>query len=161
MPFRCSRRDRSPGACNGCPNRSHCRFDKYQYCPEDAQMDYRSTLVDSRQGVNLTVQEAKEMADIVGSLLRQGQSPYQIIQSLVSLKRRSTTISKAMSFMRLQALLLWIFALRYLGRSPKTSQKGIKSGKIVNSCGTVPIRTISECRREPGCLRDTDGHRLQ
>ena len=78
-PFHCSRRDRSPGACNGCPNWSHCRFDKYQYCPEDAQMDYRTTLVDSRQGVNLTVQEAKDKAAIIGPLLKQGQSPYQII----------------------------------------------------------------------------------
>ena len=74
-PFQCSRRDRSPGACNGCSNWTHCRFDKYQYCPEDAQHEYRSTLTDSRQGVNLTVQEAKDMADIIGPLLRQGQSP--------------------------------------------------------------------------------------
>ena len=78
-PFRCSRRDRSPGACNGCSNWSHCRFDKYRYCPEDAQMDYRTTLVDSRQGVNLTVQEAKNIASIVAPLLKQGQSPYQIV----------------------------------------------------------------------------------
>lgn len=78
-PFQCSRRDRSPGACNGCSNWTHCRFDKYQYCPEDAQHEYRSTLTDSRQGVNLTVQEAKDMADVIGPLLRQGQSPYQIV----------------------------------------------------------------------------------
>ena len=78
-PFRCSRRDRSPGACNGCSNWKYCRFDKYQYCPEDAQMDYRTTLVDSRQGVNMTVQEAKKMAETIGPLLRQGQSPYQIV----------------------------------------------------------------------------------
>ena len=78
-PFRCARRDRSPGACDGCSNWSHCRFDKYQYCPEDAQMDYQTTLIDSRQGVNLTVQEAKEMAAIIGPLLRQGQSPFQIV----------------------------------------------------------------------------------
>ena len=42
-------------------------------------MDYQTTLIDSRQGVNLTVQEAKEMAAIIGPLLRQGQSPYQIV----------------------------------------------------------------------------------
>lgn len=35
-----------------CSNWSHCRFDKYQYCPKDAQMDYRTTLVAFRQGVN-------------------------------------------------------------------------------------------------------------
>ena len=42
-------------------------------------MYYQTTLIDSRQGVNLTVQEAKEMAAIIGPLLRQGQSPYQIV----------------------------------------------------------------------------------
>ena len=78
-PFRCSRRDRSPGACNGCSNWTHCRFDKYQYCPEDAHTDYRTTLIDSREGVNLTSQEANAMADIIKPLLKQGQSPFQII----------------------------------------------------------------------------------
>lgn len=78
-PFRCSRRDRTPGACNGCQKWAHCRFDKYQYCPEDAQADYRETLIDSRQGVNLTVQEAKSIASVIAPLLRQGQSPYQIV----------------------------------------------------------------------------------
>lgn len=79
VPFHCSRRDRTPGACNGCSNWSRCRFDKYQYCPEDAHMDYRTTLIDSRQGVNLTSQEAKAMAGIIKPLLKQGQSPFQII----------------------------------------------------------------------------------
>lgn len=78
-PFRCSRRDRTPGACNGCSQWSRCRFDKYQYSPEDAHMDYRITLVDSRQGVNLTSQEARAMADIIKPLLKQGQSPFQIV----------------------------------------------------------------------------------
>lgn len=78
-PFRCSRRDRTPGACNGCSNWTHCRFDKYQYCPEDAHTDYRTTLIDSREGVNLTSLEAKAMADIIKPLLKQGQSPFQII----------------------------------------------------------------------------------
>lgn len=81
VPFHCSRRDRSPGACNGCSNWSYCRFDKYQYRPEEAQMDYRTTLVDSRQGVNLTSQEAKAMADIIKPLLKQGQSPFQILSN--------------------------------------------------------------------------------
>lgn len=79
VPFHCPRRDRSPGACNGCSNWSHCRFDKYQYCPEDAHTDYRATLIDSRVGVNLTSQEAKLMADIIKPLLKQGQSPFQIV----------------------------------------------------------------------------------
>ena len=78
-PFHCSRRDRSPGACNGCSDWSRCRFDKFQYSPEEAHRDYRSTLTDSREGVNLTVQEAKQMASVIAPLLKQGQSPYQIV----------------------------------------------------------------------------------
>ena len=79
FPFKCSHRDRSPGACNGCSYWSKCRFDKYTYSPEDAHSDYRSVLIDSRQGVNLTTSEAKAIADIVAPLLKKGQSPYQII----------------------------------------------------------------------------------
>lgn len=79
-PFHCSRRDRSPGACNGCSSWNRCRFDKFTYDPNYAQMDYRLTLVDSRQGINLTSAEAKQMADIIGPLLKQGLSPFQILQ---------------------------------------------------------------------------------
>ena len=74
-PFRCSRRDRSPGACNGWSSWSRCRFNKFRYSPEDAHLDYRSTLVDARRGVNLTVQEAISMASLIAPLLRQGLSP--------------------------------------------------------------------------------------
>ena len=79
VPFKCSRRDRTPGACNDCSNWSYCRFDKYQYRPEDAQKEYQSMLVDSREGVNLTSLEAKAMADVIKPLLKQGHSPFHIV----------------------------------------------------------------------------------
>ena len=79
VPFHCSRRDRSPGACNGCSNWSRCRFDKFQYIPEEAHLDYRSLLIDSRQGVNLTIQQARSMASIIAPLFKQGHSPYHIV----------------------------------------------------------------------------------
>ncbi len=80
LPFHCSRRDRSPGACNGCSSWNHCRFDKYTYSPEGAHHDYKLMLVDSRLDVNLTSSEAKQMADTIGPLLKQGLSPYEILQ---------------------------------------------------------------------------------
>ena len=80
-PFKCSRRDRSPGACNGCSNYSKCRFDKYWYDANIADKEYRRELIDSRQGVNLTPAEAKNIARIVGPLLKQGLSPYSIINT--------------------------------------------------------------------------------
>ena len=78
--FTCSRRDRSPGACNGCSQWSRCRFNKFTYDPEKAQAEYREVLVDSRTGVNLTTSEAKAIADRIAPLLKQGLSPYQILQ---------------------------------------------------------------------------------
>ena len=79
LKFSCTRRDRSPGACNGCGCYTQCRFNKYYYDAHTAHEEYRKELVDSREGVNLTVSQAKEMAAVIGPLLKKGHSPYQII----------------------------------------------------------------------------------
>lgn len=81
IPFRCPRRDRSPGACNGCGKWSTCRFNKFTYDADAAHSSYRYTLVDAREGVNLTTNEAKEIAETVAPLLVQGLSPYAILQA--------------------------------------------------------------------------------
>lgn len=51
-PFICSRRDRSPGACNGCTKYKSCRYNKYFYDAEEAQDEYAELLIGSRAGVN-------------------------------------------------------------------------------------------------------------
>lgn len=81
IPFKCSRRDRSPGACNGCSRHSSCRFDKFIYDAGRADREYRAMLVDSREGVDLTAAEARAMGAIIKPLLDQGLSPYQIIKA--------------------------------------------------------------------------------
>ena len=81
QPFRCVRRDRSPGVCNGCSSYSRCHYDKYRYNADKAQKDYEETLIDSRTGIDLTFSEAKSLADVIVPLVRQGQSPYQIIHN--------------------------------------------------------------------------------
>ena len=63
VQFTCKRRDRSPGACNGCKANSSCRFDKYYYDPAEAEHEYKMTLVDSRSGYNITTQEAKALGE--------------------------------------------------------------------------------------------------
>ena len=77
--FKCSRRDRSPGACNGCSSRSSCRFDKFLYDAVKADKEYHTMLVDSRSGVNLTEEEAMEIASVIKPLIAQGLSPYRIV----------------------------------------------------------------------------------
>ena len=79
VEFKCKRRDRSPGACDGCSNINSCRFTKYKYDPLKAYESYRDNLVSSREGVNLTQEEAKAIAEIVVPLIKNGHSPYQIV----------------------------------------------------------------------------------
>lgn len=81
VKFKCSRRDRSPGACNGCSQWTRCHFDKYRYDAVSANDEYRETLVDARAGVNLDTTRAKEIADVVAPLLKQGISPYRIVKT--------------------------------------------------------------------------------
>jgi len=81
VKFTCKRRDRSPGACNGCSGYNKCHYDKFYYSPEEAEKSYKETLVESRQGVDMSRERAAEISKTIGPLLKQGQAPYQIIQS--------------------------------------------------------------------------------
>lgn len=79
--FECKRRDRSPGACNGCSSYGRCHYDKYFYSADVAEHEYKDQLVNSRTGVNATVNEIRELGLIIKPLLEQGQSPYVILQN--------------------------------------------------------------------------------
>lgn len=78
-PFTCNRRDRSPGACNGCSKYTHCRYDKYRYKADFSHKKYREDLVDSRTGINMSYEECRAMADIIVPLIKAGHSPYHIV----------------------------------------------------------------------------------
>ncbi len=79
--FTCKRRDRSPGACNGCDKYRSCHYDKYIYSADIAEHEYKEQLVNSRTGVNATVNEIRELGLKLKPLLEQGQSPYVILQN--------------------------------------------------------------------------------
>lgn len=79
VKFTCKRRDRSPGACNGCNIYHSCRFTKMKYDADKAHNEYQKLLVTSRQGFNLMPEETKRIASIVCPLLLKGQSPYAIL----------------------------------------------------------------------------------
>jgi len=77
---KCTRRDRSPGACNKC-SKNTCRMDKYYYDAVAADRAYRSQLAACREGINLEPQERKQIGEIIAPLLAQGQSVHQILCS--------------------------------------------------------------------------------
>jgi len=79
--YKCKRRDRSPGACNGCSNFSHCRFTKYKYQAITADYEYKEKLVSSRVGFDLNENDIDMLSSIVVPLINQGLSPYSIVQA--------------------------------------------------------------------------------
>ena len=78
---RCSRLDKAPYVCNGCPKKvNHCTIaHKYTYNARFSDRKYREKLSDSRAGINLTKHELRKKDLIISPLIKQGQSPYQIV----------------------------------------------------------------------------------
>lgn len=83
MPFdyHCKLTDKAPYVCNGCRKKIHCRLDKYFYRATTAQKQYKSVLVESRTGINISEDELALLDETVSPLIRQGQSVYMILQN--------------------------------------------------------------------------------
>lgn len=92
IPFPCIRRDRKVGVCNGCPDLSSCKLDKKIYYAEDAHDSYTDMLHDSREGVNLTTSQAKEIGNIIKPLIEQGQSLHVILVNHPEIDRCEKTM---------------------------------------------------------------------
>ena len=91
---RCSRLDKAPYVCNGCPKKiNHCTIaHKYSYNAHFSNRKYRELLSDSRSGVNLTKRELHKKDSIVSPLIEQGQSPYQIVTNHPELELSVRTV---------------------------------------------------------------------
>lgn len=79
--FTCKRRDRSPGACNGCGKMRSCHYIKYTYSAERAENIYKTTLSEAREGFNLSEEELDQIAKVIVQLLKNGNSPYTVLAS--------------------------------------------------------------------------------
>lgn len=88
----CAHRDKSPGACNKCPDGQKCRLDKYYYDAQKAEKAYRHELSDCREGVNLTTKERDAIGEVIAPLLRQGQSVHQILSAHPEISQSQRTI---------------------------------------------------------------------
>ena len=86
QPISCKDRDRNIGACNNCSKLKTCNLDKYFYLAEKAHENYKYTLTDSRQGVNLNTSELIELAHIICPLIKRGQSIYTILNNHPEIK---------------------------------------------------------------------------
>lgn len=69
----CPNTKKFPWVCNGCPKMKKCNLTKYLYYGDQAQKDYKDTLVECRKGINMTSDEFKLLDQTVTTLIRKGQ----------------------------------------------------------------------------------------
>lgn len=77
-PALCPKLQKAPFVCNGCLKRTSCRLEKHYYRAQDAQNDYRTTLVESREGIPLTKESFYRADEILFQGVQKGQHIYHI-----------------------------------------------------------------------------------
>ena len=80
------------GVCNGCDNKKNCHLEKIIYEAKKAQNEYEYNLHDSRSGVDLTSNEAKQIGDILKDGLSKGQSIAVILENHKEINRCEKSI---------------------------------------------------------------------
>jgi len=81
IPIPCKIRDKYKGVCNGCDKKSSCKLTKRFYSAQRAHAEYRYSLVDSREGINLTYSELHDIASVIVKPIKNGQSVYAVLQN--------------------------------------------------------------------------------
>lgn len=79
--YHCDKLDKAPFVCNGCDKKTSCRLDKAYYRAATAHRQYRTVLVESRTGINISPEDLTLLDELVTPLIHQGQSPYMILQN--------------------------------------------------------------------------------
>ena len=70
----CEKIKKAPFVCNGCEIRAACRLEKQYYRANPAWREYRELLVSSREGIDVTADEFKNLDDLISPLVKNGQS---------------------------------------------------------------------------------------
>ncbi len=70
----CKRLIKAPYVCNGCDRYVGCKKIKFIYNGNEAQKAYEKTLITSRTGHNVTIEEIEQINKVVSPLVLQGQS---------------------------------------------------------------------------------------
>lgn len=79
--YHCDKLDKAPFVCNGCDRKTACRLNKAFYRATTAHRQYKTVLVESRAGINISPENLTYLDELVTPLIRQGQSPYMILQT--------------------------------------------------------------------------------
>ena len=77
----CQQLKRSPFVCNGCDDLKICRKRKYFYFAQEAMKEYRTLLVEARQGIDASKTEIQQYMALIRQGLHQGQALHHIMAS--------------------------------------------------------------------------------
>ena len=77
----CQRLSKPPYVCNGCEFKSSCTLEKRVYSATHAQKEYEATRSESRQGIQLTEEDALRLDSLISPLIMRGQSLHHICVS--------------------------------------------------------------------------------
>ena len=72
-PLICNDLKSAPFVCNGCKAQKYCRATKYYYQAEKAHERYTTLLSESREGINMTPEQLKELDQFISPLIKNGQ----------------------------------------------------------------------------------------
>lgn len=74
----CQTLSKPPYVCNGCPAKNSCTLEKRIYSAALAQEEYEKVRSESRQGIQITEEEALRLDTIISPLIKKGQSLHHI-----------------------------------------------------------------------------------
>lgn len=79
----CPKLLKAPYVCNGCDKQNHanCIFPRRKYAARNAQKEYETVLVESREGIPLTKKEFYDNERIISEAVKAGQHIYHAIQA--------------------------------------------------------------------------------
>lgn len=74
----CQSLSKPPYVCNGCELKKGCTLEKRIYSAKHAQKEYETIRSESRQGIQLTLEEASRLNSLISPLILKGQSLHHI-----------------------------------------------------------------------------------
>ena len=74
----CHRLSKPPYICNGCELKRTCTLEKRIYTALNAQKEYEADCSESRQGIQITEEEAMMLNSLISPLIKRGQSLHHI-----------------------------------------------------------------------------------
>lgn len=77
----CNKLENPPYLCNACFQFNLCRYDKTIYKANQADTEYKTTLVSARSGFDVTEKEFATINSLASPLIKNGLSPYHIKQT--------------------------------------------------------------------------------